>query len=144
MKNPILGINFKPCNLSRVCWFHCSKTINLLFTSAEAGVTNSEYGHFLRSSHGRMTTYPCAYQGVKNVSFSEHFADVINEWPLMLCYFNFTRQIRKVLRFNFIMELEKPILNLFGSNTPEQDFFQKTTVLPLFKLDETITSCKNN
>ena len=42
------------------------------------------------------------------------------------------------------MELEKPILNLFGTNTTEQDFFQKTTVLPLFKLDETITSFKNN
>ena len=29
-------------------------------------------------------THTCAYQGVRNVSFSKNFANVLNEWPKLL------------------------------------------------------------
>ena len=37
-----------------------------------------EYGNF--SEKLKFLTRTCAYQGVRNVSFSENFAFVLNEW----------------------------------------------------------------
>ena len=42
--------------------------------------------HLVRTQNFRKIniSYPaCAYQGVENVSFSENFAHVLNEWSLM-------------------------------------------------------------
>ena len=48
--------------------------------------------------HTRM----CAYQGVRNVSFSENFAYVLNEWPLM-DYIIFPRFYKDVYGNSFLL-----------------------------------------
>ena len=43
-------------------------------------------------------TRTCAYQGVTNVSFSENFAYVLNEWPPMVSSFS-----RLIIVFNVVL-----------------------------------------
>ena len=41
--------------------------------------------HLVRTQHiSHIRTYTCVYQGVRNVSFSENFAYIQNEWSLMI------------------------------------------------------------
>ena len=43
-----------------------------------------------------MRTRTCAYQEVRNVSFSENFAYLLNEWPLRVFIFQALQYLRKV------------------------------------------------
>ena len=43
-------------------------------------------GHSL-STYATFSTRTCAYQGVRDVSFSENFAYVLNGWPLSISNF---------------------------------------------------------
>ena len=60
--------------------------------------------HMVRHTHRRivwvcLAILWCAYQGVRNVSFSENFANVLNEWSLSIVYLIFEGW-RKTLKLN--------------------------------------------